>query len=304
MSKSGDENILKCLTEFYSKNIIGPDNLYDLVKVDNFVKLLSKSFKQYLEQNCNLHKIKEPDFLLLEDKFQNTPLHFLSLFDNLSLVELVRNNELSTHFAKTIVKKNKDKFTPISCSRSDEMKKLFLSEIDRTKYDIPQITLEVNLKKSQSSGTLNSLIKILNKEGLDIVLVESVQEDKLFILIFIPFYVFLKDAVELEIKCKLIGRNEQRTIEDNVEFLNSIEPIYSRIFQEVVDRKIHNLLDINFLVDQDVITKLFFAHKLFCKQPVRYQQHKRRVECTELVFISTFHFLQENANRRGEPYFQ
>ena len=90
---------------------------------------------------------------------------------------------------------------------------------------------------------------------------ESIEDNKLLLLIDISEEQFRIEAEKQQLKFKLINKNLLVKFENKKEIIDSIEPFYYRHYQQLIFEMINNVLDIKMLQEQKLIEDVFFTHQ-------------------------------------------
>jgi hypothetical protein len=90
---------------------------------------------------------------------------------------------------------------------------------------------------------------------------ESITGEKIFVLVDISEENFKEQAQIQELKMKLMKQNYQKSFENKDEFINEVEPFYSKYYQIVINHIIKTVLDIELLKQQEIILDIYFTHR-------------------------------------------
>ena len=143
--------------------------------------------------------------------------------------------------------------------KNSSFKRTFLEEVGRGSYIIPPVVLELN-KNKKTTSSINLIMKIAINEGLIVSLMQNIDKSKLYLLIDINEETFYKQAELEKIEMKLLDKNLLLKFENNKNFIDNIEPFFSRHYQYIIVKCISNCLDIEMLKDQKIVNQIFLTH--------------------------------------------
>ena len=253
------------------KNIITigyPEEYDDFVyrlKNDKQYQYYNYSFREYLE--------KYMKFLIYPKSFQYTE-NFGNLKDDygnipFNLAAKYSHEEFLLNITKNIITEKIDEFLSSTdnfnlCGyyylKDNEIQKEFILNSGKKVYDIPQVVLELNKNKSTFSS-INLIMKIVLSENLRVALMEHHKKDKVFLLIDIDEKEFFEGAEKEKMEMKLLDKNLRLPFENTRDFINRVEPFLSRQFQTIINKVLMNLLDIDMLKSQKILTSIIYMHK-------------------------------------------
>ena len=140
----------------------------------------------------------------------------------------------------------------------------YLKKANKKIYFKPHLVIVINFTiylRNFLKPTINTIISFLLDEKLKVYLMESQSRDKLYILLDISEEDFRVEAEKYELKFKLLDFNMQKVFVNQNEFICTIEPFYSRHYQQIIYQKISTVLDLNILKAQNIVQNIFFTHK-------------------------------------------
>jgi hypothetical protein len=243
-------------------------NYKNIITRDPRFKILNRKYKQYLidkmyyflfsietkSHNCT-------DILELLDLNLNNPIHLASINGKIKfLKELFSSNILETNIHKLLNTPNKDSYSGYALLKDENLRNKIMTMAGQKIYKIPAIVLELQ-KEEKTKPSINLIMKIATAEKLQVALVEHQDKDKIYLCIDISETEFKKQAEKAGIKIKLLDKSLKKAFENKDEFINSVEPFYSRMRQEVISKVISNILDLKLLLDQKILVDIIFLHK-------------------------------------------
>lgn len=223
--------------------------------LDNQFLILHKEFK-----NLDMLQI-----LVTPDDQLNTPLHLACMNGQnefiLSLNKLdIINENIDFFFFK---QKNLEKITPLAYIRDKKLSQEFLKQKYKVKKlaHIPSVILELNSESQDKKQAIDWIINICKSEKLDLILMEHLDKDKIFLLIDISEKNFRIESEKQSLQLKMLNKCLKKKFENKDEFINEVEPAFTRHYQQIITKKIKRILDFNLLIDQKIILSMFYIHK-------------------------------------------
>ncbi len=235
---------------------------------DSWFKDLHNDFKSYIRDNLRnifYPAFIEKEFLELTDKFNSNPLHLACNNGKYEMLQNIENLNVVSNLDKYLNAVNDFGISPYCLIRDKENTNEFLKKTNKKIYLNPHVVIELNYKpelRVYLKSSINTILNFLLDEKLKVFLMESQDSQKLIVLIDISEEDFRKDAERAEMKFKLLNQNMQKKFDNKPEFINTIEPFYSRHYQQIIYQKISTVLDLNILMEQDILINLYFNHKM------------------------------------------
>jgi hypothetical protein len=281
-------------SEFNSKNQKNQGLSRD--EFTNFLKI-NKCFKETILKYSSIFKeneIYEDDFLKMnykeilnvKDDKNNSPLHLACINDQINFLKSLKLLDfVMENFEFFIKEKNKENLTPLCYVRNrnfmkeilqTDIQKSFFQNISQNKklknfkfkssstnknYHIPSVALEINIDTEKRQKILNSIINICRSKNLDLTLMEHCNKDKCFLLIDISEQNFRIEAENQKLKFKMLNKNLKKAFCNKDDYINEVEPAYTRHYNIVITNIIKKILDLKLLVNQENITKIFYLHR-------------------------------------------
>jgi hypothetical protein len=259
---------------YFSKLIVSSNKQVNLSSLNKLVLLqrefleLGKNYKQYLLENAPLLLGYKPlnynlDVWALLDNKMNIPFHLACNYGNFNFINKLEESEL--------IKKPLDEYMHstnielISAYAYIKNKSIVSEYVKKGKnkhfYYTPQIVFIINVEDPNNYSTINTILKFAQSDNLIINVVDSIQQNKVFITFDISEESFRKEAEIQKLKVKEINSNTSKEFEDSSEFIYSVEPFFSRHYQEVIYNKLNDSFDLNLLKKENVLSKVILMHK-------------------------------------------
>ena len=166
-------------------------------------------------------------------------------YNRFNYIEKLKNNQLNSNDFKNTDFDNK-----------------LLIENTKNRYSCANPLVVLVCKKEKSIfGTLNTIIKVGKSEGLIIYVIENIEKNKIYIALDIPEDVFRREADNQKLQVKGLEYNSLKQFENTKEFANSVEPFFTRHYQEVIFFKLYEIFDLRVLKAENILLKIYFMHK-------------------------------------------
>jgi len=236
----------------------------------HFAQYIISFIPAYLEsQNVLLHKelnqISLQNILACQDNDKNTPLHLACMngqnefLNSLKLLDLFEDN-LNFYFFQ---QKNLNNISPMTYIRDKKLKHELLKSLYKsTKIaHAPAVVLELCCATTEKKQAIDWIISICKSAKLQLILLEHWDKNKVFLLVDISEANFRLESEKQKLKLKLLNKFLKKNFANKDEYVNEVEPAFGRHYQQIITTIIKRILDFKLLVDQSIITSLFYLHK-------------------------------------------
>ena len=270
-SEKNNSKVKKMMINLFSK-LIEKGNLrleqrIRIIRAQPEFNLLKKDYQNYLISlfpfiiKQEKREIKN-DVWRLKDQNGNNPFHLACNYGKLEFIELVLENDyLKRRLDFYLNKVNNDYISAYAYIKNKQIISDLLIKSKRKFNDNPPVVLLIGNKNKENYATINTIIKVGKAENLQTYIVENIERDKLYIAFDITEEVFRREAEHQKIAVKKIDINTTKPFEDSSSYVYSVEPFFSRFYQDVIFNKIDEILDLDVLKREKILLKIFFMHK-------------------------------------------
>ena len=193
------------------------------------------------------------------DNDKNTPITLACKYNNQNFIKKLNESKLIDNIHDELQPDNNLGYSGYYYLKNSSFKKSFLEEVGKGSYSIPPVVLELN-KNKKTKSSINLIMKIALNEGLIVSLMESIDNSRVYLLVDITEEFFYKQAEIEKIEIKLLDKNLLLKFENNKNFIDIIEPFFSRHYQYIIVKCISNCLDTEMLKNQKILNQIFLTH--------------------------------------------
>ena len=257
--ESNEYNNYKCISypnefNYYKKKFLDSKHFNTLSS--EFQNYLKKYFFELVYPKTLIEKLPLSQIF---DNDKNTPITLACKYNNQNFIKKLKESNLIHNIHDELKPDNNLGYSGYYYLKNSSFKKSFLEEIGRGSYTIPQVVLEL-YKNKKTKSSINLIMKIALNEGLIVSLMESIDNSRVYLLVDITEEFFYKQAEIEKIELKLLDKNLLLKFENNKNFIDIIEPFFSRHYQYIIVKCISNCLDIEMLKNQKILKQIFLTH--------------------------------------------
>jgi len=228
----------------------------------NFIPLYLDNHLIYLKNDFKERSLKE--ILIIRDNNFNTPLHLACINGQNDFIKSLKDMEIFKEDLNFFFKQtNENGISPLAYIRDAKISKEILKQFYKKNNltHMPSVVMELNSDTKDKKHTIDWIINICKSEKLDLILMEHSDSKKNFLLIDISVKNFNIESEKQNLKLKMINKFFKKSFENNDEYINEVEPAFSRHYHQIITNKVKLILDLKLLNDQKIISKIFFTHK-------------------------------------------
>ena len=257
--EENDLNYSKCIkypAEFnqYKKKFLSSAHYNSFS--DEFKNYLNQYFFNLIYPKTLMEKLPISQIF---DKDKNTPITLACKYNNQNFIKNLLKSELIEDIHEELKPDNNLGYSGYYYLKNSTFKRKFLEEAGKGTYIIPPVVLELN-KNPKTMSSINLIMKIAINEGLIVALMQKIDDSKVYLLIDINEELFYKQAEIEKIEMKLLDKNLLLKFENNKNFIDIIEPFFSRHYQYIIIKCISNCLDTEMLKNQKILNQIFLTH--------------------------------------------
>ena len=193
------------------------------------------------------------------DNDKNTPITLACKYNNQNFIKKLMENKLIEDIHEELKPDNNLGYSGYYYLKNSSFKRKFLEEAGKGTYIIPPVVLELN-KNEKTMSSINLIMKIAINEGLIVSLMQNIDKSKVYLLVDINEELFYKQAEKEKIEMKLLDKNLLLKFENNKNFIDNVEPFFSRHYQYIIIKCITNCLDTEMLKNQKILNQIFLTH--------------------------------------------
>ena len=195
------------------------------------------------------------------DNDNNTPITLACKYNNQNFIKKLIESKLVDDIHEELKPDNNLGYSGYYYLKNSSFKRTFLEEQEerKNKYIIPPVVLELN-KNEKTNSSINLIMKIAINEGLIVSLMQNIDNSKIYLLVDINEEFFYKQAEIEKIEIKLLDKNLLLKFENNKNFIDIIEPFFSRHYQYIIVKSLSNCLDTEMLRNQKILNQIFLTH--------------------------------------------
>ena len=223
---------------------------------ENFQKYLKKYFFELIYPKTLIEKLTINQIL---DNDKNTPITLACKYNNQNFIKKLIESKLIDDIQKELQPDNNFGYSGFYYLKNSSFKRTFLEKESGGSYIIPPVVLELN-KNDKTKSTINLIMKIAKNEGLIVSLMQNIDNSKVYLLVDINEEFFYKQAEIEKIEMKLLDKNLLLKFENNKNFIDNVEPFFSRHYQYIIVKCLSNCLDTEMLQDQKILNQIFLTH--------------------------------------------
>ena len=252
-------NSYKCISypnefNYYKKKFL--DSKHFKTLSGEFQNYLKKYFFELIYPKTIIEKLSLSQIF---DNDKNTPITLACKYNNQNFIKKLKESNLIDNIHDELQPDNNLGYSGYYYLKNSSFKKAFLEEVGKGSYTIPPVVLEL-YKNKKTKSSINLIMKIALNEGLIVSLMESIDNSRVYLLVDITEEYFYKQAEIEKIELKLLDKNLLLKFENNKNFIDIIEPFFSRHYQYIIIKCISNCLDIEMLKDQKILNQIFLTH--------------------------------------------
>ena len=257
--ESNEYNNYKCISypnefNYYKKKFLDSKHFNTLSS--EFQNYLKKYFFELVYPKTLIEKLSLSQIF---DNDKNTPITLACKYNNQNFIKKLKESNLIDNIHDELKPDNNLGYSGYYYLKNSSFKKSFLEEIGKSSYSIPQVVLEL-YKNKKTKSSINLIMKIALNEGLIVSLMESIDSSRVYLLVDITEEFFYKQAEIEKIEIKLLDKNLLLKFENNKNFIDIIEPFFSRHYQYIIIKCISNCLDTEMLKNQKILKQIFLTH--------------------------------------------
>ena len=193
------------------------------------------------------------------DNDNNTPITLACKYNNQEFIKKLIESKLVEDIHDELKSDNNLGYSGYYYLKNSSFKRSFLEEEGKGTYIIPPVVLELN-KNEKTMSSINLIMKIAINEGLIVSLMQNIDKSKVYLLVDINEEFFYKQAEIEKIEVKLLDKNLLLKFENNKNFIDIVEPFFSRHYQYIIVKCISNCLDTEMLKNQKILNQIFLTH--------------------------------------------
>ena len=238
----------------YKKKFLSSDHYNSFS--DEFQNYLKKYFFNLIYPKTLMEKLPLSQ---IYDNEKNTPITLACKYNNQNFIKKLIETKLVEDIQEELKPDNNLGYSGYYYLKKSSFKRKFLEEAGKGTYIIPPVVLELN-KNKKTMSSINLIMKIAINEGLIVSLMQNIDNSKVYLLVDINEELFYKQAEIEKIEMKLLDKNLLLKFENNKNFIDNVEPFFSRHYQYIIIKCITNCLDTEMLRNQKILNQIFLTH--------------------------------------------